>query len=215
MRDPAATRLARPRSRSSSDGGRHGGEPRRRSRGARDLARARAANPARSSSARASARSRRGRGLAGVVAAAIAADPDAAEKVRAGNMKAVGRCRLRHAGDQGSRRRRRDQPPDPRAAGHLSAVYAGPLDAWPGHERNLVRRASVRARRWAHHVAHDLTTHNLEGACSWPRRPCRHRWCRRLDSGATDSRGSAPNTAEHGASQRHGPPRSDTGSLTE
>ncbi|MGH2860721.1 MAG: hypothetical protein ACRDNW_28435 [Trebonia sp.] len=29
-------------------------------------------------------------GLAGIVAAALAADPDAAEKVRAGNMKAVG-----------------------------------------------------------------------------------------------------------------------------
>ena len=52
---------------------------------------ARAASRRRSSSARGSAPlSSDDGGLAEIVAAAIAADPDAAEKVRAGNMKAVG-----------------------------------------------------------------------------------------------------------------------------
>ena len=45
-------------------------------------------------------------GLAEIVAAAIAADPDAAEKVRAGNMKATGPLiGPRDARDQGPRRR--------------------------------------------------------------------------------------------------------------
>ena len=49
--------------------------------------------------------------------AAIEANPEAAEQVRAGNAKAIGADRRRRdAGDQGPRRRRRGHPPDPREA---------------------------------------------------------------------------------------------------
>ena len=80
---------------------------------------ARRARCSTSSSPRAATRGdRRGRGPGArwatatssraIVAAALAANADAAEKIRAGNMKAIGADhRPRHAGDQGPRRRRR------------------------------------------------------------------------------------------------------------
>ena len=62
--------------------------------------------------------------LAGVVAAAIAANGDAAEKVRGGQRQGDGPDRrLRDARDQGPRRRRRGRPPDPRAARRLSSAW--------------------------------------------------------------------------------------------
>ena len=52
---------------------------------------------------------------------ALEEQPDAAEKVRAGEGKAIGALvGPGHAGDEGPRRRRRGQPVDPREAGRLS-----------------------------------------------------------------------------------------------
>jgi len=56
--------------------------------------------------------------LADVVARAIEGDPDAADKVRAANAKAIGALVGRgDARDEGPRGRRRGDPADPRAAG--------------------------------------------------------------------------------------------------
>ena len=82
----------------------------------------RAATRPRSSSARAwpDRRLRRARGDR---RAAIEADPEAAEQIRAGNEQAVGADRRhRDEGDEGPRRRRRGQPPDQGEAGPLSFV---------------------------------------------------------------------------------------------
>ncbi len=61
--------------------------------------------------------------LAGIVAAALAANADAAERVRAGQRQGDRADRgPRHARDQGPRRRHRGGAPDPRAARRLSRL---------------------------------------------------------------------------------------------
>ena len=102
------------------DGHRQGGQPRRGPRRADQAGGRRAATRARSSSARAWARSASDDGdqLRAIVDSAIAADPDAADKV-AGREHEGDRAagRLRDARDQGPRRRRRGHAADPRAGG--------------------------------------------------------------------------------------------------